>query len=229
MQRGIKNGRNFEGKMIKQAVAKLLPREDKFFRLIGDLAKEAGQCALHLDTFVKSGDKGQRADELSAINESRLRSKKLSSSITRELCATFITPFDREDIQDFSHSLYKIIKTIKKIADRLDMHGLVNGKSTHFGRQTGLIVQEAQAMQEMVYELVEGHHNDRIVAKINVLHDLENKGDLVLNELLADLFRNETDIKQLILLKDIYDMLEKVIDRYRNAGAVALQIVLKHS
>jgi hypothetical protein len=81
----------------------------------------------------------------------------------------------------------------------------------------------------MVYELVKGHHNDRIIAKVNVLHDLENRGDTVLNELLADLFRNESDVKQLILRKDVYDMLEKVIDRYRNAGAIALQIVLKHS
>ncbi len=215
--------------MIKEAVAKLLPREDKFFRLIGNLAGEARQCALHLDTFVNSSDKNQRASELAAINECRIRSKKLSSEITRELCASFITPFDREDIQDFSHSLYKIIKTTKKIGDRLDMHGLVNGKSARFGRQTGLIVQEAQAMQEMVYELTQGHNNERIVAKVNVLHDLENEGDMVLNELLAELFRDETDIKQLILLKDLYDMLEKVIDRYRNAGAVALQIVLKHS
>lgn len=215
--------------MIKEAVAKLLPREDKFYRLMGGLAEEARLCAIHLDTFVKSGDKNQRASELTAINESRVRSKTLSSDITRELCSTFITPYDREDIQDFSHSLYKIIKTIKKIGDRLDMHGLVNGKSARFARQTGLIVQEAQAMEDMVYELVKGHHNDRIVAKVNVLHDLENEGDMVLNELLADLFRDETDIKQLILLKDLYDMLEKVIDRYRNAGAVALQIVLKHS
>ncbi|MCE7886102.1 MAG: DUF47 family protein [Alphaproteobacteria bacterium PRO2] len=215
--------------MIKEAVAKLLPREDKFYRLMGGLADEARLCAIHLDTFVKSGDKNLRTTELTAINESRIRSKKLSSDITRELCSTFITPYDREDIQDFSHSLYKIIKTIKKIGDRLDMHGLVNGKSARFARQTGLIVQEAEAMQDMVHELTKGHHNDRIVAKVNVLHDLENEGDMVLNELLADLFRDETDIKQLILLKDLYDMLEKVIDRYRNAGAVALQIVLKHS
>jgi uncharacterized protein Yka (UPF0111/DUF47 family) len=215
--------------MFKEAVAKLLPREDKFYRLMGGLAEEARLCAIHLDTFVKSDDKSQRTTELTAINESRIRSKTLSSDITRELCSTFITPYDREDIQDFSHSLYKIIKTIKKIGDRLDMHGLVNGKSARFSRQTGLIVQEAEAMQDMVYELTKGHHNDRIVAKANVLHDLENEGDMVLNELFADLFRDENDIKQLILLKDLYNMLEKVIDRYRNAGAVALQIVLKHS
>ena len=43
------------------------------------------------------------------------------------------------------------------------------------------------------------------------------------------IFTHENDMKELILRKDIYDMLEKVIDRYRDAAGVALQIVLKHS
>jgi uncharacterized protein Yka (UPF0111/DUF47 family) len=215
--------------MIKSAVSKLLPREDKFFRLIGDLAAHARESALHLQTFIQSKDKGERSAAAKAVNECRLKSKLLSSEITKELCASFITPFDREDIQDFTHSLYKIIKTIKKICDRLEMHNLLDGKSVGLERQTEVIVKEAEAMQEMVHELISGHDNKRLLAKINDLHDLENKGDDVLNELLGNLFEQENDIKRLILLKDIYDMFEKVIDRYRNAGAVALQIVLKHS
>ena len=85
-------------------------------------------------------------------------------------------------------------------------------------------------MEDMVRELTSGHSDSaRILQKVNVLHDLENKGDAALGELLSALFKNYTEARDLILRKDIYDMQEKVIDRYRDAAAVALQIVLKHS
>lgn len=214
--------------MIKQAIEKLLPKEDKFYSLIGQLSEQARECALHFKTFVESQDKQQRATASEAVNKCRIESKRLSAEITKELCATFITPFDREDIQDFTISLYKIIKTIKKICDRMDVHNLAN-RNGDFSRQTDLIVEEAHAMKDMVHELVSGHDTKRIINNVTVLHDLENKGDTVLSELMGDLFRNENDIKALILRKDVYDMLEKVIDRYRDAAATALQIVLKHS
>ncbi len=84
-------------------------------------------------------------------------------------------------------------------------------------------------MHELIDELTSGHHTERTTAKIDVLYDLENRGDAVLNELLAALYKSEHDARGFILRKDIYDMLETVIDRYRDAAAVALQIVLKHS
>ena len=68
-----------------------------------------------------------------------------------------------------------------------------------------------------------------IVGKVAQLHTLEANGDEVLGQLLSDLFKNHQDARDLILRKDIYDMLEKVLDRYRDAAEIALQIVLKHS
>ena len=214
--------------MIKTAVAKLLPREDKFFSLIRALSEQAKQSATHFQLYVESTDDKTRKEALKAVHECRAVSKKLSAEVTKQLCLTFITPYDREDIQDFTHSLYKIIKTTKKICDRMEIYNLTNERGD-FTRQTTLILQEAQAMEEMVSELTNGHDNKRIIAKVDVLRELESKGDVILSELLATLFRDENDMKELILRKDIYDMHEKVVDRYRDAAAVALQIVLKHS
>ena len=65
--------------------------------------------------------------------------------------------------------------------------------------------------------------------KALLLDRLENEGDEVLSRLLVDLLQNAADARQLILRKEIYDLLERVIDKYRNAAEVALQIALKHS
>lgn len=205
------------------------PREDKFSRLLEQLSAEAQACARHLKTFAESDNPDEQSRAGQAIAESKATAKLLSSQVTKELCRTYITPFDREDIQDFASELYKIPKTIEKIKDRLATHHLSNAKGD-FSRQIDLIVQEAEAMEDMVRELTKkGHDTKRIVAKAAVLQNLEHKGDTVLGELLVSLFKDNTDARDMILRKDIYDMLEKVIDRYRDAAAVALQIVLKHS
>jgi uncharacterized protein Yka (UPF0111/DUF47 family) len=215
--------------MIKNLLAKLLPREDKFYLLISQMSEQTRLGALHLKAFMESGtDQARHAEAKKAVRECKVAAKKLSTKVTEELCYSFITPFDREDIQDFTLSLYLIAKIIDKICTRMDLHGL-GMEHGDFTRQTDLIVQEAYAMEDMVAELVKGHNNERIVQKVSILHDLENKGDELLGELLAKLFKEERSARDLILRKDIYDMLEKVIDRYRDAAAIALQIVLKHS
>lgn len=206
----------------------LLPRENKFHVLIEGLSAQAASCARHLHTFVGSTDDSARARAGQAIGESRLKTKALAADMTRELCRTFVTPFDREDIQDFASDLYKIPKTIEKVRERLTLHGLHQEKGD-FLRQTDLIVQEAEAMEIMVRDLVSGQSARQIQDKIAVLYDLEHKGDAVLGELLVSLFSTPHEARDLILRKDIYDMLEKIIDRYRDAAGVALQMVLKHT
>ena len=206
----------------------LKPKDNKFCVLLEGLSAEAQGCALHLKTFVESADAAERAAAGAAIEAARKRSKEMTGQVTAELCRTYITPFDREDIQDIAGDLYKIPKTIQKIKERLSMHGITSVKGD-FSRQIDLIVQEAEAMEEMMKELTKGHDDDRVIAKAAVLQELENRGDAILGELLVSLFKENTDARDLILRKDIYDMLEKVVDRYRDAASVALQIVLKHS
>jgi uncharacterized protein Yka (UPF0111/DUF47 family) len=206
----------------------LLPKENKFCVLLEQLSGQAHACALHLKIFVESSDAAEQAHASQAITACKATAKSISAEITTELCRTFITPFDREDIQDFSTDLYKIPKIMEKVRNRLAMHGLSSIKGD-FSRQIDLIVQEAEAMEDMVRELTKGHNDKRIIEKAAVLQELENRGDDILGDLLVSLFKTDYEARDLILRKDIYDMLEKVIDRYRDAASVALQIVLKHS
>ena len=206
----------------------LLPKENKFCGILEQLAVQASACAHHLKTFVESAGEAERAKAAQAISNSRGQAKALAAAMTEELCRTFVTPFDREDIQDIASDLYKIPKTIEKVKDRMAMHGLAHDKGD-FLRQIDLIVQEAEAMESMVRDLVAGRNGQQVQERIAFLYDLEHKGDAILGELLVSLFKGGGNARDLILRKDIYDMLEKIIDRYRDAAGVALQMVLKHT
>ncbi len=205
-----------------------LPKENKFNVLLKDLAAQAGVCAHQLKIFVESNDDDVRIDAARSITQTRDRAKEIATSMTRELCLTFVTPFDREDIQDIAENLYRIPKTIEKVKDRMMMHDL-GGRHDDFIRQTDLIVLEADAMVAMVDDLVAGKNGQKVQDKVALFYDLENQGDKILGELLVTLFKNSGTNHDLILRKDIYDMLEKIVDRYRDAAGIALQMVLKHT
>jgi uncharacterized protein len=208
-------------------IARLLPSEGKFYRYLEQLSAEAHTSAVHLKTFVEHKDPQTRTEAGRAISNCRTQAKKLASEVTQELCLTFVTPFDREDIQQFSTYLYKITKTIEKVREYLDIHDMHD--IDDLPRQIDLIIQEADAMTSMVQALIKGGKPQQIVEKAALLDGLENKGDAVLSELLVNLMKDTKDVRRMILRKDIYDLLERVIDGYRDAAGIALQIALKHS
>lgn len=204
------------------------PKEDKFYKLMEALSSEVYNSTICFKEFIESKNPSDMQTAVAKIQTIRSQSKVTSSKITEELCRSFITPFDREDIQDITNILYKIPKIIEKVSERITMHGMgVEGGD--FSYQAELIVQEATAMRTLLNALIAGKGSKDVLESVDLLKDLEQKGDKVRNELIVALFKSDRDIREIILRRDIYDMLEKVVDRFRDVASVALQIVLKHS
>lgn len=209
------------------SIAKLLPNEGKFLRYLEQLGAKANDSARHLKTFVESADAPSRAAAGASITAAKAQAKAIAAEVTRELCLSFITPFDREDIQDFAQNLYKIPKTIEKLREYLDLHKVTD--IPELLPQIDLIIEEAACMDSLIQTLIKGGKPKHIIEKAAELDALENKGDDILSGLLVSLISDTQTVRQLILRKDIYDMLERIIDLYRDAAGVALQIALKHS
>lgn len=207
---------------------KLLPQTDQFNRLLGELSAQTLTSAKNLKFFIQAKEERGRAEAAEAIAAARARSKALSADITRELCRSFITPFDREDIHDLTEHLYNIPKKIEKIKQRILLHNLYSDQSG-FAPQIDIILEEAQVMDHVMRMLLRGDYSSKTLDQVGILRDLEHKGDDVRNQLLTALFSQEQDIRVLLLKRDIHDMLEKVVDRFRDAANVAFQIILKHN
>jgi uncharacterized protein Yka (UPF0111/DUF47 family) len=206
----------------------LLPKQEKFYIYLTDLATKANTCAHHLKSYIEAPDASSRERIDQEITTCRTESKAIMGELTGALCRSFITPFDREDIQLFAQYLYKIPKYILKVIQRIELHGIEDTKEDLI-TQINLIIEESTVMEDMVHDLVVKRNTNQVVEQVKQLHRLEQKGDDVFQELLASLFAGDRTVKDLILRKDIYDLLEKVIDCYRDVAGVALQIVLKYS
>ncbi len=206
----------------------IFPKEEKFYQLLARHSLHASVCAQQLKAFMDATNEADRMKASAAIDAERAAAKALAAETTMELCRSFITPFDREDIQDLSDLLYKIPKIIEKVKERIVMHGISSSEGD-FIRQVDLIVEEASVMDAVVTALISGKGSAGVIRNVERLRNLEQKGDTVRNELMVELFKSDRDIRDVLLRRDIYDMLEKIVDRFRDAAGVVLQIVLKHS
>ena len=206
----------------------LLPREDKFYKMLDELGALSKESADLLKTFIESDSDEEIRKASEAISTAKAKAKKINQSLTEEICRTLITPFDREDIQEIAHCLYDVPKLIEKIKDRMSLHGL-KSRNDDFKRFTTIICREAEALQPVMGELSGRLTTKSIHAKAAVVNELEDQGDQILGETIAQSFREIEDTRELILRKDLYEMLEDVTDSYRDAANVALRIVLKHS
>ena len=98
-----------------------------------------------------------------------------------------------------------------------------------FSQQIGLLDQGADCVVQMVQSLRKGVNLDQIKNLNEQLQQAEGDADKAMTELYRDLFSGKHDAVQVIVLKDLYELLEKIIDRCRDVGNIISQIVLKNS
>jgi len=207
------------------SLQRLLGKEDKFFDLLEASAREALKSAQALIKFLQNPSQAKSLDEFIL---SRRAEKRIADEISEALCKTFVTALEREDIEALSLALYKIPKTVEKIAERIMLAPhLIQG--VNIGRQVVSLEKATQAVLLMIQDLRGGTHLERVKEHNDQLQVIEGEADKVINELLRDLYNGNLPAVNIIFLKDLFELLEKVVDRCRDAGNVINHIVLKNS
>ena len=205
----------------------LFKRDDTIFNLLEASAAEARNCAgLLKDVLPHLG--GDASTQLEAIRQSRRKHKKHTQEMTAKLCRTFITPLDREDIESLSSALHRVPKTVEKIAERLVLCP-VKFTSDIVSKQVSLLDQATMEVVNMVGGLRKKVSLDAIQVMQDKLQHIEGDGDRILMDLLRQLYNGKVEPMEVIILKDLYELLERAIDRCRDAGNVVFQVVLKYS
>ena len=206
------------------SLQKVLGKEDKLFSLLEQSAERARMSVQALAKLSKVLDQPMVLDELARL-------RQIDKNITEELSSsaynTFITALDREDIEEVSGALYKIPKILHKFTERL----LISPEGVRridFSCQIQLLEQATDIVLELVRFLRKADLGQ--IRDLNAkLQDLENEADQQILELYRTLFNDAQDVLEVIALKDLYDELEKVIDRCSDAGNVVARIALKNA
>ena len=208
---------------------KIFGRDGKFYDLLEASANDARNSAAILARILPMHGTEGYENAIADLTQARRKHKRTSRGITEQLCRTFVTPLEREDIEALSSALYKISKNIEKIGEHL-----LIAPSRMSDAQFAIQIKMIEAAVDAVVAMVKGLRNKGDLESISDtyerLQSVEGDADKLMINLLRDLYHREgSDVCSVIALKDLYELLEKVIDRCRDAGNVIFEVVLKYS
>ena len=194
---------------MKDFLKKVLGKDEKFYELLEASADEAAKSAKSLSKLYAQVGKPDFEQRFTELVVARRVDKRIGLSITQELCKTFVTPLEREDIEALANALYKIPKTCEK--------------------QVRMLEQATEVTASLVRKLRKLSNVEEIQDDYETLQTIEGDADRLMVGLLRDLYQGNVDAKEVVVLKDIYELLERAIDHCRDAGKVVFQIALKYA
>lgn len=207
------------------SLQQLFGKKDKFHQLLETAAEQAHESVRLLIQLLKSPGNLKSLDDLVLA---RRKEKKIAEQISAELVRTFVTGLEREDIEALSRALYKIPKTVEKFAERLNISS-AHLEGVDFTGQTVMMEKATDVVLAMVRQLRHLEHLEKMKELNDRLQYIEGEADKLMVELLRALYSGKLSPVQVVVIKDLYELMEKVVDRCRDAGNVVLQIVLKNS
>ena len=210
------------------SLKKLFGKDEKFYYLLEASAEQALTSTHLLSNYLQRSHAFTSSSDLDEFIQSRRRDKRITQQITEELCKTFVTPLEREDIEALSLALYRIPKIVEKLVERLSIYpGRLPRES--FQKQAALLNQAAETVVYMVKQLRNGAKLRGVQEANERLQFAEGEADKVMLGLLKDMYQGPYDAKETMILQELFEMAEKAVDRCRDAGNVVFQIVLKYS
>ena len=202
----------------------LFPKDHKFFDLFREDAANLRQGALALQDLVDHyEDVEGKYQRLKAIEH---QGDNLTHLLFTRLRDTFVTPLEREDIHGLSSGLDDVLDCIEGVASRMWTYKLEK-PTPDIKRLVDIIVQAVDQIFEAVDHLESLGRVHDFCKQINLL---EYEADVICREAIADLFaKAETpaELKNLIMLKEIYSRLEIAADRCEDVANVIEEIIVK--
>jgi len=205
---------------------RLLGRENEFFSLLEASAQEGARAASALRRIFSATDLNTPS-MMEEFTAARRKDEQITDKLEEMLITTFVTPLEREDLEALAEVLHKIPKTVEKFAARYTIAAPLI-RDTDFNRQLTLIEQAVAIVVKMVRSLREGKLGE-IKSMQNKLQALESDADDVLLAHLNRLYNTDIPSLHAVILKELFDLLEKVVDRCRDAGNVISHVLLKNS
>lgn len=203
----------------------LFSKGDRFQELLEAAAQESHESVRLVIELMKSPRNTQNLDDLVLA---RRKEKKISEQISNELVKTFVTGLEREDIEALARGLYRIPKAAEKLAERLVMAGH-HLDGIDFTKQADMMAKATDAINGMVKQLRDMKDLEKIKTFNDRLQLVESEADKYMNDLLRELYNGKYEPLRAMAVRDVYELMEKVVDRCHDAGNVVMNIVLKNS
>ena len=210
-------------------IARLMPREGHFFILFDGHAKLIVEGALPSPTCCVTTTRSRIARPASRPSKTpNMRADRITHETVQLLHTTFVTPFDRDDIHRLISRMDDVLDLIQDTGESLVLYDIqkITPEATQLAE---LLLRCAERVQSAVGLMASMADAPAILKICQEIDKLESEADKVMRGAISELFRNETDTRQLIKLKAVYESLESATDKCQDVANVIESVVLENA
>ena len=202
---------------------KLIPTDAKFFELFSQAAKILEAGAKVMTDMVTSGDVQACAARLERLEHD---ADVLTHEILIRLDKSFITPIDREDIHQLTLALDDCMDYMEAVTERMMLYGLTE-ITKPMKELIEVLTKQVDELNKVIPVIADLKY-EKIIPHCIEINRLENLGDKISREAVANLFKGNPNPLDVMKWRDIYDNLEIATDKCEHVAGIIEGIVLKH-
>lgn len=205
----------------------LLPHDEKFYSFFEESARNLVK-ACDLLKKLSTADSSELPAIVEQMHDLEHEGDAVTHKIFAELSATFVTPFDREDIHVLASALDDIMDYIDGSSSRFVLYKL---KEWPQGMKDliEILILSVYELEKGVTLLRDFKKADEIQKVLEKVNEYENQADAIFEKAIADLFEHEQNAINVIKLKEIYVGLETATDKCEDAANVLESLLIKHA
>ena len=212
--------------------AKLLPREGNFFQMFDQHADCIVDAARAFSKLVANyGDPHLRDTYNRDVDNAERAADRVTHEVNRAIHVTFITPIDREQIHSLINTMDDVADLIQDSAETMALYD-VRFMTDEIQRLTDVSVRCCERVRDAVRllpRIAEAAVAEAALKTCEEIDQLESDADRVMRSAMSKLFREEPDVRELIKLKAIYELLERITDKCEDVANVIEGIILENS
>jgi predicted phosphate transport protein (TIGR00153 family) len=205
---------------------RFMPTEGKFFELFNDHAELGVKCAKEMVALMTNFDDLEL--RVHAIENLEKQADKVTHNCIELLHKTFITPLDRDDIHQLITRMDDILDLLEDAAQTISLYD-IKAITPEAKRLAELCLACAEKVKAAVALLPNMDNSRQILTICQEIDRLESDADHVMRAAMSKLFRDEPDVRNLIKLKAIYEILETVTDRCEDVANIIEGIIVENA
>lgn len=205
-----------------------IPKEKKFYAMFNQAAENTIEASAALEKLFYSPSLEDRRAIGLAIKAIEKKGDEFTNRIFDELNHSFITPFDREDINELTSTIDDVVDLIYSLSGKIEVYRCTVF-STFMKEMVTLIHQGCLQIKVAVSGLEDFKHSQKVLKACKELNKLESRVDEYYHMAISSLFENEKDPIELIKQKEILQNIEKIANKIEDVSDVVKTILVKYA
>lgn len=204
----------------------IIPRDTGFFQLMEEAADTVLATAEAFATMLKAGTDTE--EHLEKIRTLEHANDDVVRRTFEKLDRSFLTPFDREDIHRVMKRMDDVVDDIDATAKRLRLY--------HIGQPTAWMIKQGDLLATQCKWLTQAIRHLRNLKQPGQLQELlvrihraETEGDENHHAAVAELYDTSKDPIYAMKWKELYDLIERAIDRCEDVADVMEGLLFKNT